>query len=205
MKKAINNIFNVCFFIVSIMIFEVAFSQMILQSFFAGLMIIPVAALFLYICIKKTDLIEKINYKAAWWILRIISIAFMMKLAFSLEVNFTWDWGGLINSSYNYIKTAKVDKLYYYARYPNNQFWLLCMVSLFKLIKLFVGNADICCNYSNCHWIYLPCRRGYFFSKEGFFCRYYHFVLCSALPLLRFFIYRHSLCFNCIYNAVFIF
>ena len=143
MKKAINNIFNVCFFIVSIMIFEVAFSQMILQSFFAGLMIIPVAALFLYIYIKKTDLIEKINYKAAWWILRIISIAFMMKLAFSLEVNFTWDWGGLINSSYNYIKTAKVDKLYYYARYPNNQFWLLCMVSLFKIIKLFVGNADI--------------------------------------------------------------
>ena len=139
MKKAINNIFNVCFFIVSIMIFEVAFSQMILQSFVAGLMIIPVAALFLYICIKKTDLIEKINYKAAWWILRIISIAFMMKLAFSLEVNFTWDWGGLINSSYNYIKTAKVDKLYYYARYPNNQFWLLCMVSLFKLIKLSNG------------------------------------------------------------------
>lgn len=143
MKQAVNNIFNVCFLIVSILIFEAAFSQMIIQSFVAGLLVIPAVALFLFICIKKTDFLEKINYKKAWLVLRLISFALMTVTAFSLEVDFSWDWGGLINTAYNYIKTAKIDKLYYYARYPNNQFWLLCMVSLFKFIKLFVGDADI--------------------------------------------------------------
>ncbi len=143
MKQVVNNIFNVCFFIVSILIFEAAFSQMVIQSFVAGLLVIPTVALFLFVCIKKTDFLEKINYERAWWILRIISIAFMMKSAFSLQVGFSWDWGGLIQTAYNYIETAEIDKLDYYARYPNNQFWLLCLVSLFKFVKLFVGNAEI--------------------------------------------------------------
>lgn len=125
------------------MIFEAAFSRMIMQSFFAGLLVIPIAFLFLYICGKRTDLIEKIDCKKAWWILRILSLALMMKIAFSLEVNLTWDWGGLIKSSYNYIQNGSIDIPNYYARYPNNQFWLLCLVTLFKFIRLFAGSASV--------------------------------------------------------------
>lgn len=125
------------------MIFEAAFSRMIMQSFFAGLLVIPIAFLFLYICGKRTDLIEKIDCKKAWWILRILSLALMMKIAFSLEVNLTWDWGGLIKSSYNYIQNGSIDIPNYYARYPNNQFWLLCLVTLFKFIRLFAGGASV--------------------------------------------------------------
>ena len=125
------------------MIFEAAFCRMILQSFLAGLLVIPVAFLFLYICGKRTDLIEKIDCKKAWWILRVLSLALMMKLAFSFEVNLTWDWGGLIKSSYNYIQNGSIDIPDYYARYPNNQFWLLCLVTLFKFIKLFAGGASV--------------------------------------------------------------
>lgn len=143
MKKTLNNIFNVCFIVVAIMIFEAAFSRMIMQSFFAGLLVIPIAFLFLYICGKRTDLIEKIDCKKAWWILRILSLALMMKIAFSLEVNLTWDWGGLIKSSYNYIQNGSIDIPNYYARYPNNQFWLLCLVTLFKFIRLFAGSASV--------------------------------------------------------------
>lgn len=143
MKKTLNGIFDVCFLIVSLIIFAAAFSQMIIQSTAAGLAIIPATALFLYICIKKTNLIEKIDYKKAWWIIRLLSFALMMKMAFSLEVDFSWDWGKLINSSYNYIKSGNLDAPYYYARYPNNQFWLICLISFFKIIKHFVGNADI--------------------------------------------------------------
>ena len=143
MKKTLNNIFDVCFLVVAIMIFEAAFCRMILQSFLAGLLVIPVAFLFLYICGKRTDLIEKIDCKKAWWILRVLSLALMMKLAFSFEVNLTWDWGGLIKSSYNYIQNGSIDIPDYYARYPNNQFWLLCLVTLFKFIKLFAGGASV--------------------------------------------------------------
>lgn len=143
MKKTLNNIFDVCFLVVAIMIFEAAFSRMIMQSFFAGLLVIPIAFLFLYICGKRTDLIEKIDCKKAWWILRILSLALMMKIAFSLEVNLTWDWGGLIKSSYNYIQNGSIDIPNYYARYPNNQFWLLCLVTLFKFIRLFAGGASV--------------------------------------------------------------
>lgn len=116
---------------------------MIMQSFFAGLLVIPVAFLFLYICDKRTDLIERIDCKKAWWILRVLSLALMMKIAFSLEVNLTWDWGGLIKSSYNYIQNGSIDIPDYYARYPNNQFWLLCLVTLFKFIRLFADGASV--------------------------------------------------------------
>lgn len=143
MKKTLNSIFDICFLAVSLMIFAAAFSQMILQSVAAGLLVIPLAFLFVYICIKKTDILEKIGCEKIWWVLRILSFFLMMKIAFSLEVEFSWDWGRLINSSYNFITAHDIKNPYYYARYPNNQFWLLCMVSLFKIIKLFVGSADI--------------------------------------------------------------
>lgn len=143
MKKALYNIFDICFLIISVMIFEAAFSQMIMQSFISGLIIIPIAVLFLYICIKKTDLIERINCKTAWWILRIISLILMMKFAFSLQVNFSWDWGQLIRSAYDYLETSHIDKPEYYARYPNNKFWLLCTVGLFKLLRFFVGDLRL--------------------------------------------------------------
>lgn len=143
MKRTLNNIFDACFLIVAIMIFEAAFCRMILQSFFAGLLVIPIAFLFLYICGKRTDLIKKIDCKKAWWILRVLSLALMIIVAFSLEVNLSWDWGGLIKSSYNYIQNGSIDIPDYYARYPNNQFWLLCLVTLFKFVRLFVGGASV--------------------------------------------------------------
>lgn len=143
MKKVLNNIFNICFLVAAIMIFGAVFSQMAVQSLLSVALMIPCLALFIYICIKKDNLIEKINYEKTWRILWSISFALMLTAAFSLEVDFSWDWGTLINTAYGYLETGKLDRAYYYARYPNNQFWLLCLVYLFKAIGRLIGNADI--------------------------------------------------------------
>ncbi len=143
MKKTLLNIFNICFLAVGIIIFGAAFSQAAVQSMISVGLTIPCLALILYFCVKKSKSIEKINYENAWLIIRSISFALMAAAAFSLEVDFSWDWGTLINSAYGYLETGKLDRAYYYARYPNNQFWLLCLVWLFKAIGRLIGNADI--------------------------------------------------------------
>lgn len=143
MKKTLNNIFNICFLVAAMMSFAAAFSRVAVQSLLSAVLTIPCLALFLYVCIKKNKLIEKINYENAWWILRSISFVMMAIAAFSLEVDLSWDWGTLINSAYNYLKTGEISRAYYYARYPNNQFWLLCIVWLFKAIGRLIGDADI--------------------------------------------------------------
>lgn len=143
MKKILNSVFDVFFLFVSILIFATAFSQMAVQSLVSGLLVLLAATVFVFLCVKKTGIVEKIGCEKIWWILRIISLIVMFKFAFSLEVDFSWDWGGLIKSAYIYGTEGRMDKLDYYARYPNNRFWLICLVSLFKFVNLFVKDTDI--------------------------------------------------------------
>ena len=128
MKKTLLNIFNICFLAVGIIIFGAAFSQAAVQSMISVGLTIPCLALFLNFCVKKNKTIEKINYENAWLIIRSISFALMAAAAFSLEVDFSWDWGTLINSAYGYLETGKLVWVYYYAIYPINQFLLFCFV-----------------------------------------------------------------------------
>lgn len=143
MKKILNGVFDVFFLFVSILVFLTAFSQMTVQSPVSGLLVIVAAIVFSFLCIKKTDIVEKIGCEKIWWILRIVSLAVMFKFAFSLEVGFSWDWSRLIKSAYVYGTEGRMDRADYYARYPNNQFWLICLVSLFKFLKLFVKDISI--------------------------------------------------------------
>lgn len=143
MKKILNSVFDVLFLATSLLIFAAAFSTMISKSFIFGLPIILAAVIFSILCVKKTDLPEKLGCEKIWWVLRIISLIVMLKFAFSLEVDFSWDWGVLTKSAYIYGTDGTLDKVHYYARYPNNRFWLLCLIFLFKVVKLFIHDVDI--------------------------------------------------------------
>lgn len=75
-----------------------------------------------------------------WILIQILSTIAMITVAFSLEVDYSWDWGGLIQNASEVVLTGKCD-LEYYARYSNNSFWLLCLILVFQLYKFINPNA----------------------------------------------------------------
>lgn len=73
--------------------------------------------------------------KCIWFILQFLSFFLMLAMASKLEVEYSWDWGRLIHNASEYVLQGDFDKTYF-ARYPNNQFWFLCLTGLFRMIKL---------------------------------------------------------------------
>ncbi|MEC4273299.1 hypothetical protein VJ923_09030 [Adlercreutzia sp. R25] len=80
--------------------------------------------------------------RVAWVLIGIMSFLLLL-FSFRTAVDFSWDWGQLIKSASAYVLTGELDRVDYYARYPNNQFWLMCLTLIFKGVKFVVPTADI--------------------------------------------------------------
>ena len=136
-------LFNVMFSVVFSWILVLLTDKMIKGSVLTIVFLIA-TLIILAIFLKKTPkkMTDK-DYKRAWMVVQAISAIMMVIIAFGLEVMFSWDWGQLIITATHFVETGEIDKVYYYARYPNNQFWLMILIWLFKFIKIFIPSADI--------------------------------------------------------------
>lgn len=79
--------------------------------------------------------------KYFFYILLLLAFIFMIIIAFALRVDVygTWDYGQLIRTAYEYVTEGQFSNTEYYARYPNNSFYLLVLSLYFKLIHPLAG------------------------------------------------------------------
>lgn len=59
----------------------------------------------------------------------------MLIMLWGIDVRCSWDWGRLLTTAYYYTMTEEIDNPEYFMRYPNNQFWLICVIWIFKVIR----------------------------------------------------------------------
>lgn len=78
-------------------------------------------------------------------IIWLISFVVMMILAFNLKVDMynNWDYGKVLRSAYEWATEGKITAFEYYIRYPNNQFLLLLVSLIIKVVLKVVPSADI--------------------------------------------------------------
>lgn len=141
--EILKKIFNVTFLFLFFVISVIAVSTVIAECFYAGILVIPAVIFGLSFAVKRSQKAPLQPRKHLWPILQLVSTGVMLYFAFILAVCFSWDWGDLIRTAYKITMGEGNPLIEYYARYPNNRFWLTCLTGLFKLIKLFVGNPSI--------------------------------------------------------------
>lgn len=138
-KNILVKIFNLGFFSVFYYLLILAVGKMNMQSPLSSLIILPFYVLILLF--MKQRKINLYNIRK-WYLLQGISSLLMMLMVYWLDVKIGWDWGQLLTTAYNYNITGTIDKPEYFMRYPNNQFWLVCLIGLFKVVKAFTMSED---------------------------------------------------------------
>lgn len=130
--KRIVHMFNLIMAIIFYYLIILALGKMNLNSPFSAMLLFPVYFL-LYQILKKNKFSVK-NTSIKWFILQCLSSIFMLIMVYQLEVDLSWDWGRLLESSYYFSLADELDYPEYFMRYPNNQFWLTCLIFLSKIL-----------------------------------------------------------------------
>lgn len=116
----------------------IALGSMVSKAFFAVLLLPFLLYGIWFLFHKKLLLPRNFPYGIAWWILCLAATLFMFWFAYSARVeSLSWDWGRIIRTAGKYVLTGHMKDNVYYARYPNNQFWYMVMVVLFKIVHWF--------------------------------------------------------------------
>lgn len=121
----------------------IGITTVITDCFCAGVLVFPVMLLGAYLAVKRSKKMPLHPSKYLWPILQLISTGTMLYFAFALAVSFSWDWGDLIRHAYDITMDKGNPLIEYYARYPNNRFWLTCLTGLFQLIRVFEKEPSI--------------------------------------------------------------
>jgi hypothetical protein len=139
LKKIFNYAYLVTFYVVSV----IAITTVIKDCFIAGVLAFPVMLFVIYLLLKRNRTQPRNPKKYLWPILQLISTGVMLCFAFVLAVKFSWDWGDLIRTAYEIATGQEISWLEYYARYPNNRFWLTVLTGLFKVVVFFSKEPSI--------------------------------------------------------------
>lgn len=121
----------------------IAMGNIITKTFFASLLL-PLFVLGICWIFSKKGLFEcKLSYSMIWWSICIIGTIFMVCFCYFARMDkFTWDWGKVMRSASVYVLTGRQKNKIYFTRYPNNQFWYLILVIVFKIIHWFNPEAQ---------------------------------------------------------------
>ena len=139
----LGKIFNVAFVVVFYMISVLVVGNMITGSYIASLLSVPVFVLIAFAMSKQYLWLDRINLKVTWAVIQVLSAILMVYMAFEMEVNLSWDWGGLIKNATNVVFHNQLLYEQDVARYPNNKLWLAFLVILFKIVRMFYASATI--------------------------------------------------------------
>ena len=139
----LGEIFNVAFVVVFYMISVLVVGNMITGSYIASLLSVPVFVLIAFAMSKQYLWLDRINLKVTWAVIQVLSAILMVYMAFALEVNLSWDWGGLIKNATNVVFHNQLLYEQDVARYPNNEFWLAFLVILFKIVVCFIHQQPL--------------------------------------------------------------
>ena len=170
--------------------------------------------LFLLCLIVRAKNSSGINYRRLWWVVLLAFPILLIIVSLSLQVDplQNWDFAKLYTTAYEYVhhKTLIND---YYAQYPNNLFWVSCLIALYKFLELIFGtitfeNFAIICLVCSCLCVYISVifihktarivwddRRAFYVGLGacGFLPLYlyaqYFYTDTSALLLVSIFIY----------------
>ncbi len=135
LRRILNLLILILFYIVSV----VGITTVVKDSFFAGILAFPLILLAVCLLRNAKPLTPR---KYLWPILQLISTGVMLCFAFILSVRYSWDWGQLIRTAYEIAMGDDISLLEYYARYPNNRFWLTVLTGLFRCVGFFVKNPS---------------------------------------------------------------
>lgn len=149
-----SKLINVLFLLVAIWINIIVLGVSIKQ--YTLLFIVVVFGLFVcYLILKRkenpifSNSFFKNNQDYIFVSLLIIAFFVMLIIAFCLEVDIynTWDYGQIIRSAYEALTNGQLENTEYFARYPNNSFYVLILYLYFKCISP-LAQTDIY-NYLN--------------------------------------------------------
>lgn len=116
-----------------------ALGKMNLNSPISAILLLPVYAL-LYLAIAHGKIAK--GSSSLWLVLQGISAICMLMITRKLEVDLSWDWGRLLQSSYEFAATGQLDYPEYFMQYPNNQSWLVFLIFFCKLILKIFPDAE---------------------------------------------------------------
>lgn len=139
-KEQLVKIFNISFAVIFYYIVILAIGKMNLQSPVSGMILIPFLYL-LYRLVKYADV--HLTYNAVvWWIRQGVSFVIMVIMVYQLRVAVSWDWGQLLRTAHHYTMTGEIDNPAYYMQYPNNHFWLVCLIAIFRFVFICTSSTD---------------------------------------------------------------
>lgn len=139
LKRIYQALFAFIFAIVMIQVLRV-----MVQKSPGGAVLFAVVFLFVFLVLPKKLGSLSFDYRRAWIFLQILSIVVMAFEMQKMELALSWDWGAVLQNAY-LLASGQGDEanLRYFAMYPNNQFWLVCMTGFFKVVLGIYPKADL--------------------------------------------------------------
>lgn len=140
-KEKLVKLFHIIFLIMFTWIGVLIMRKLLLWSSLATMLVVVGVVISFCVVIRMQGWFKESNDTKIWLGVQLLSAIFMFVMIFELEVQPTWDWGQLTMTASNYVLTGKIDNVGYFARYPNNKFWLSFLIIFFRVIKTFYKEA----------------------------------------------------------------
>lgn len=142
----VRNTINYIYIFAFIWITFIAFKGVFLSTQVACFVALPLGLVMVFIISRTkttTAFFSPKKSEIIWLLIQTVSAVLTVIMAINLEVDLTWDWGLLLNSASKFVLEGNIDNPAYYARYPNNVFWVNILIYFFKFVKIIIPNADL--------------------------------------------------------------
>lgn len=169
--RALRKVVDSLYLSVFLLILCFVMGTIYLQSVWL-LAIVPLLVVLIYAYLRKQKrLWSDAVCKQVWYAASIFCFFMLLFVSFTCGVCPLWDWGFILQSASDYVLYGTLDKLDYYARYPNNQFFLIAITTLFHLVKWIYPQADFAVFHTvsvvvSCLFIWLTIQIIYATAKE---------------------------------------
>lgn len=137
MQKILKKSYSILFFLLFLAVVLRALWDMPMQSKGAAVVTVPLLIfLFCFLPGKLRAIPERVNCRKCWIVLQCLSVLAMLAEMYLMELQLSWDWQFLIRAAHEYVLEGGMteESLRYFAVYPNNRFWLVCLIFLFKAV-----------------------------------------------------------------------
>lgn len=139
-----GNILVIPFFCI---IFIISTKEMIAKSYLSAIIVLPLILILAAAQKYRSSKIQKnsgsgikeyiTKHRLIFWIaIQIVSVLISVLFIKKIQIRHSWDWGYILDWITAYGKSGELGDLTYFARYPNNQAWLLFLMKYVDVLKL---------------------------------------------------------------------